>query len=215
MGYEPARDQDVTASRALERVSDADRERAAQFVQAALGEGQIGLDEIDERLGAVMAARTRGDLESALIHLPGAEAVLAATETVAASHSAEPATINGTHTKIERTGRWTVPSQMSVTLVHSSLMLDLMEAELPGSTIRIEADLTHSQLRLIVPGDIRVESADLEQQGSRVRVEPSGGAWPPRAVVVLTGRLHWSRVVAAPPGWRRRRSLRRVWPPAS
>ncbi|MBB5791158.1 DUF1707 SHOCT-like domain-containing protein [Jiangella mangrovi] len=55
MGDEPVRRGDE-ASWALERVSDADRERGAELVRTAYGDGRIGLDEIDERLGAVMSA---------------------------------------------------------------------------------------------------------------------------------------------------------------
>ena len=118
----------------LERVSDADRERAVELVQAALGDGRIGLDEIDERLGAVVAARTRGDLEAALVHLPG---------------------------------RWEVPAHLIVTMVHSSMVLDLTEADLPGPEIRVDLDFTHSRLRVIVPDDIRVEAYGLEQHGRK------------------------------------------------
>lgn len=211
MGDDVARREDGAGSRALERVSDADRERAAEFVQAALGDGRIGLDEIDERLGAVLAARTRGDLEAALVHLPGADAVLAAAGPVlpAPRPAGEPATISGTHAKMQRTGRWEVPAHLVVTLVHSSLVLDLTEAVLPGPELRVDADLTHSRLRLIVPDDIRVEAADLEEHGSKVRVEPGQNATSPRAVVRVTGRLQWSRVAAVAPGRRRRRELRR------
>lgn len=198
----------------LERISDADRERAADLVQAALGDGRIGMDEIDERLGAVLAARTRGDLEVALVHLPGADAVLAATHPVvpAASRAGEPTTISGTHTRIHRTGRWDVPAHLVVTLVHSSLVLDLTEARLPGPQLRVDVDLTHSRLRLIVPGDLLVEAGELEQTGAKVRLEPAHDTASPRAVVRLSGRLHWSRVASGAPGWRRRRALRRSAP---
>ncbi|WP_053202738.1 DUF1707 SHOCT-like domain-containing protein [Jiangella muralis] len=211
MGDDVARREDGAGSLALERVSDADRERAAEFVQAALGDGRIGLDEIDERLGAVLAARTRGDLEAALVHLPGADAVLTTAGSVAPAPrpAGEPATINGTHARMQRTGRWEVPAHLVVTLVHSSLVLDLTEAALPGPELRVDADLTHSRLRLIVPDDIRVEATDLEEHGSKVRVEPAHSATPPRAVVRVTGRLQWSRVAAVAPGRRRRRELRR------
>lgn len=213
MGDEPARREDTAASQALERVSDADRERAVELVQAALGDGRIGLDEIDERLGAVVAARTRGDLEAALVHLPGADAVLAATRPVVPAIRREddrPTTLNGTHARIRRTGRWEVPAHLVVTLVHSSAVLDLMEADLPGPEILVEVDLTHSRLRLIVPDDIRVEESALEQHGSKVRVEPARAATPPRAVVRVTGRLNWSKVTAVEPGRRRRRALRKA-----
>ncbi|WP_116951260.1 DUF1707 SHOCT-like domain-containing protein [Jiangella endophytica] len=215
MGDEPGRREDLAASQALQRVSDADRERAAELVRAAYGDGRIGVDEIDERLGAVMAARTRGDLEAALVHLPGADDVLAATHPVlAVSRAGEPTTINGTHARIERTGRWEVPAHLVVTLVHSSVVLDLMEAVLPGPEIRVDVDLTHSRLRVIVPDDVRVDVSNLEQHGSKVRVDPRGDAAAPRAVVRLTGRLGWSRVAAAAPGRRRRRELRKAARPS-
>ncbi|SEE89696.1 DUF1707 SHOCT-like domain-containing protein [Jiangella alba] len=197
--------------RALERVSDADRERAAEFVRTALGDGRIGLEEIDERLGAVLGARTRGDLEAALVHLPGADAVLAAAEPVSATRPAgEPVTITGTHARMQRSGRWDVPTHLVVTLVHSSLVLDLTEVVLPGPQLLIDADLTHSRLRLIVPDDVRVEATDLDEHGSKLRFEPARNDIPARAVVRVTGRLQWSRVTAVAPGRRRRRLRRRA-----
>ncbi|SDT12404.1 DUF1707 domain-containing protein [Jiangella sp. DSM 45060] len=211
MGDDVGRREDGAESRALERVSDADRERAAEFVRTALGDGRIGLDEIDERLGAVLGARTRGDLAAALVHLPGADAVLAAAEPVPATRRAgEPVTITGTHARMQRSGRWEVPAHLVVTLVHSSLVLDLTEADLPGPLLRVDADLTHSRLRLIVPDDIRVEATDLDEHGSKVRFEPARNDTPPRAVVRVTGRLQWSKVSAAAPGRGRRRLLRRA-----
>lgn len=215
MGDDLARGDDVAASRALERISDADRERAAELVRAAFGDGRIDLDEIDGRLGAVMAARTRGDLEAALVHLPGADAVLAATQLLVPGAAGEPTPIKGTHARIHRTGRWDVPSHLVVKLVHSSLVLDFMEAVLPGSEIRVDVDFTHSKLRVIVPDDIMVEASGLDQHGSKVRLQPSHITAPPRAVVRLGGRLHWSKVTAVPPGRRRLRAMRKGTRPSS
>jgi hypothetical protein len=45
------------------RISDADRERVAGLLRVAASEGRLDLAELDERLGAVYAARTRGDIE--------------------------------------------------------------------------------------------------------------------------------------------------------
>lgn len=44
------------------RVSDAQREAVANAVRGALDDGRLQLTELDERLGAVFAARTHGDL---------------------------------------------------------------------------------------------------------------------------------------------------------
>ena len=53
------------------RISDADRERAAARLQQALAEGRITLDELEERLTVVYAARYAADLLPPLEDLPG------------------------------------------------------------------------------------------------------------------------------------------------
>ena len=53
------------------RISDADRERAAARLQQALAEGRITLDELEERLAVVYAARYAADLLPPLEDLPG------------------------------------------------------------------------------------------------------------------------------------------------
>jgi Domain of unknown function (DUF1707) len=45
------------------RASDADRERTAEALRRAAGEGRLSLEELDERLNATYAARTRAELE--------------------------------------------------------------------------------------------------------------------------------------------------------
>ncbi|MGH2716949.1 MAG: DUF1707 domain-containing protein [Thermoleophilaceae bacterium] len=52
------------------RIADADRERVAERLRRAAGEGRLGTDELEERLEAVFAARTHGDLEPLVADLP-------------------------------------------------------------------------------------------------------------------------------------------------
>ena len=59
----------MTDQRTL-RCSDLDRERVAETLRAATGDGRLTLTELEERLGAVYAARTYGELEPALADLP-------------------------------------------------------------------------------------------------------------------------------------------------
>ncbi|MBA3489405.1 MAG: DUF1707 domain-containing protein [Longispora sp.] len=54
-----------------QRVSDADREKAADQLRAALNEGRLGFTEYDERLQAAFAAKTFADLEEVTADLPG------------------------------------------------------------------------------------------------------------------------------------------------
>jgi hypothetical protein len=63
------------SSREQLRAADADRERAADRLRIALEEGRLTLDELDQRLRDVYAAKTFGDLDRLLADLPPPAAV--------------------------------------------------------------------------------------------------------------------------------------------
>ena len=52
------------------RASDADRERAAEVLQAGFAEGRLDKDEYDSLLGQVYTARTQADLATLTSQLP-------------------------------------------------------------------------------------------------------------------------------------------------
>lgn len=52
------------------RASDSERENVARIMQAAAAQGLLSLDEADERLAAVYAARTRAELAPLTADLP-------------------------------------------------------------------------------------------------------------------------------------------------
>jgi Flp pilus assembly protein TadB len=58
------------ARRATLRASDADREQAAARLRQASTEGRLAADELEQRLGAALSARTYGELDSVLSDLP-------------------------------------------------------------------------------------------------------------------------------------------------
>ena len=53
------------------RAGDADRERVAERLRAALDEGRLNLYEYDDRLREAYAAKTYGELDALLADLPG------------------------------------------------------------------------------------------------------------------------------------------------
>jgi Domain of unknown function (DUF1707) len=59
------------------RASDADRERTAERLRAAAGEGRISPDELEERLEIALAARTEAELERVVVDLPALRAYVA------------------------------------------------------------------------------------------------------------------------------------------
>ena len=54
------------------RVSDAEREAAAAELREHFASGRLDQEELDERLSAIFAARTRGDLNALFADLPSA-----------------------------------------------------------------------------------------------------------------------------------------------
>ncbi|MGI8902082.1 MAG: DUF1707 SHOCT-like domain-containing protein [Solirubrobacteraceae bacterium] len=59
------------ATRGDLRASDADREQVADRLRRASTEGRLGADELDQRLGAALRARTYGELDAIVADLPG------------------------------------------------------------------------------------------------------------------------------------------------
>jgi hypothetical protein len=59
------------ARRTEQRASDADRDIAADILCAAVGDGRLTLNELDERLEAALSARTIRELAALIADLPG------------------------------------------------------------------------------------------------------------------------------------------------
>ncbi len=60
--------------RASIRASDDDRERVAERLRLAAGEGRLLAHELEERLGKALRARTYGELDEVVWDLPGTRA---------------------------------------------------------------------------------------------------------------------------------------------
>src|ERR1700753_3294549 len=120
------------------RASDADREGVANVLREAAGDGRLGLDELDERLDAVYAAKTYAELEPItrdLPHTPVAPGPSApARPTVPATRDYRYGATPTSTTAIaimggfDRRGSWGVPERFSVVTVMGGGRLDLREA---------------------------------------------------------------------------------------
>src|ERR1700735_3379727 len=75
------------------RASDADRERVANVLREAAGDGRLTMDELDDRLDAVYAAKTYAELEPITHDLPDAGSAYVRAPTPAAT--ADPARFGG------------------------------------------------------------------------------------------------------------------------
>jgi hypothetical protein len=59
------------AGRAALRASDNDRDRIADRLREAAAEGRLLIEELEQRLGSALSARTYGELEALIADLPG------------------------------------------------------------------------------------------------------------------------------------------------
>jgi hypothetical protein len=144
------------------RASDADREKVAKVLQQAHGEGRLDLHELDERLAAVYAAKTYGELVPLTSDLGvPAPAVLP----VPMQHNAPASRIGGTPgsttslafwSGVERRGEWVVPPTHSAVAIMGGVVLDLTGARFTQAETTINAYALMGAVEIIVPEDITV-----------------------------------------------------------
>jgi hypothetical protein len=146
------------------RVSDADREQAAEVLRKAAGDGRITFDELDERLTAAYAAKTYGDLATVTADLPGPG--LAPPSLEPAAGSFPPARIGGAPgpgasvaimSGVERTGPWVLPARHTCFAMMGGIQLDLREARFSQREVTIDAYTLMGGIDIIVGEDIEVD----------------------------------------------------------
>ncbi len=168
------------------RASDADRDRAASVLNAALAEGRLTAEEHSERLDSIYAAKTHAELVPLLEDLP---AVSGAASPVPAAGSAAPAVRRGGRIVAifggaSRKGAWRVPTASSVVTVFGGADIDLRDAILPGPEITIRAIAVFGGMSITVPPEMRVVDSGIAIFGGRDVSGSSAGSERPDAPVL-------------------------------
>jgi hypothetical protein len=172
------------------RVSDADRDEAADGLGNALAEGRLTAEEHRERLDAVYAASTYGELEQVLGDLP------AGTPSPGAAEPA-PAVVTAFFGSSRRGGRWRLLPLTRVRGLCGHVRLDLRQAVLPqaGAVISVLAGAAVVEIEL--PGGVRLVNEVAVPLGSSSSPPPeaAGAAAPTVRLTgaVLLGRLEVRR----------------------
>jgi hypothetical protein len=134
------------------RISDADRERAAQRLHQALSEGRITLSELEERLTVVYAARYEADLRPPFADLPD-PGTFVDTPALAVPPDAPPVVLRAGMSTIKRGGTWDVPPRLRLQSAMGSVVLDFCDTVIPHAVVDIEVDLGAGSAKLLVPDD--------------------------------------------------------------
>ena len=136
------------------RVSDADRERVAERLREAAGEGRLTVDELDERVERAYAARTAGELSTLTADLP------------ATTGAALPAKAGGRKPRRwlvsimgggNLRGRWQAGERLTVVSLMSGGCVDLRHAQITSREMRIMAISIMGGVDVIVPAGVEVE----------------------------------------------------------
>lgn len=154
---------DLTPRQGELRMSDADRERVVAYLQSVVGQGLLTLDEFQERVDAVLKARTFGEADRLLADLP--EMPFARP-----GPPREVAEIRSTAASLRRRGRWNVPRRLHVRARAGSVRLDFTEALISSPMVEIVLDVVAGSTTLILPDGASVNADEVEMIAGGVKV---------------------------------------------
>jgi hypothetical protein len=178
------------------RVSDAERTHVVNVLQKAIGHGMLSLDEFTERTDRALAAKTRGELNSVLVDLPGV------THTDAqAPVRARPVELRASFATLKRHGKWSVPRELVIYNRLGGTDLDFSEAHIPYSEVRIELNCGGGSVRLMLPEGASVVTDDVRMTAGSIKDKVGGGTGRPR--FVLSGSVTAGSLVIRKPSYLR------------
>ena len=159
------------------RVSDLEREEAADVLREAAGEGRLSYVELEDRLEQAYGAKTYGELVKVTADLPNglADPSREVQQAAAASWgSLQPAssTVRVLLSETKRSGRWIAPQRVDVNAVLGDVKLDYTEAQMQHRELYIDVTAVMADVTIRVPADAIV---DLEGQPILGSVKEQGG----------------------------------------
>lgn len=214
------------------RASDADRDRVADILREALAEGRLDAEEHGERVEAVYAAKTLGELEPLVRDLPAGRATAGAAsgedpqDRQGGSHASAFANFSASHTSAHgvpgwgpkenlvaifsgsgRKGRWRVPRKINAFALFGGIEIDLTEALFEHPHVQINATAIFGGIEIRVP-----ENVTLQQKGAGIfggfDVQVTESSDPGAPTVLVEGAAIFGGVDAKPKRGRAVQNLR-------
>lgn len=184
------------------RVSHADRDRVAEQLRVAAGDGRLTIEELDERLEQALNARTGSELAVLTTDLPAT----ASTGTLVPAVAKESTRIEVSSGSTVREGRWAVPRAMDVKIGSGSVRLDLTHAVIAEPLLRISAEVRSGSLTIVTrPGvEVIVDEVSVSSGSAKVRRAEGEHLVPTELRIEVSGSVKSGSIVARPP----RRSFR-------
>jgi DUF1707 SHOCT-like domain/Cell wall-active antibiotics response LiaF, C-terminal len=143
----------------LERVADGDRDGALAALREHAVAGRLTLEELAERAGSALAARTRGELDRALADLP---AVTAGPAELQAD-----ARVLGLFGNVTRTGRWRLGRRVHARGIFGGVRLDLRHAEVTADEVWVDVRAICGEVSVVVPHGVALDMAGYAMFGEQ------------------------------------------------
>jgi hypothetical protein len=172
------------------RASDADRERVAEMLREAAGDGRLTMDELDERLDAVYAAKTYAELTPITHDLPASGQPVPAAPSAGEvrRYGGEP-TSHGAFAILggfTRRGDWVVPKDYNVFCFMGGGEIDLREARFAEREVNIHIVAIMGGCEVTVPEDATVRVTGIGIMGAFDHAMP-GADNPNGPVITISG----------------------------
>ncbi|MFF7638303.1 DUF1707 domain-containing protein [Kitasatospora sp. NPDC008050] len=174
------------------RVSHEERDRVAEQLRIAAGDGRLTAAELDERLERALTARTGSELAVLVTDLP-------AVAGSAAPEVKDLVRIDCDSGHTERVGRWVVPRAFDVTVASGSVKLDFTEAVIAQPVLRIDAEVRSGSLVIITRPGMMVDVDEVSVDSGAVQVKRARGDQEPTVLrVEISGSVRSGHIVARP-----------------
>ncbi|MGC9496998.1 DUF1707 SHOCT-like domain-containing protein [Streptomyces sp. WG7] len=176
------------------RASHADRDRVVDVLSGAAGAGRLTAEELDERVGAALTARTLGELAVLTADLP----VVPGEGPVAEVKDVVRIQQEGASTR--RGDGWVVPRRLEIRSAWGEVTLDLTRAVIAHDTLHIDLDMRAGMLKLVTRPGVVVDTDSLVARYAEVKVPRAVGTGTPVVLRVrVTGEISWGQVVVRSP----------------
>ncbi|MFD1935807.1 MULTISPECIES: DUF1707 domain-containing protein [Nonomuraea] len=175
------------------RAADLDRERTAEILRAAAGDGRLGMEEFHERLDQVYSAKTYAELDLLTHDLPTPAHTPLPVSSPSTTSGADSGVAIAVMGGFKRTGIWRAPRVLTTVAFWGGGKIDLREATLNGGEITIRAFAVMGGVDIIVPEDADVDVTGIGVMGGFDHA--AGGAGAPGAPRIrITGFSFWGGV---------------------
>ena len=142
------------------RISDTDRDRTAEVLREAHAHGRITVDELDERLTSVYAAKTYADLVPITRDLPAVPDAAAPPGSVRSSRIGGTARFRMSLAILggaSRDGAWVVPPEYKAIATLGGIKLDMSDSTFAEPETVIKAYAVLGGMEITVPADAEVD----------------------------------------------------------